>query len=104
MLRCTDALSIDELRGGLKYRVDGLDHIQFQVHSNGRVLPQHPIATLPNMPIIPDFTFDELRVVARIDGRFYTHYPTLWPQYFFKGTWYYPYMQRRPDDCDITTM
>jgi len=81
--------------------VDGLDHIQFQVHSDGRVLPQHPIATSPNMPIIPDFTLDELRVVARIDGRFYTHDPTLWPQYFFEGTWYYPYMRRRPDDCDI---
>jgi len=101
VMKCTDALSIAELRGGLKYRVDGLDHISYQVHSDGRVVPQDPIATSPNMSIILNFTLDELQVIARIDGCFYTNDPSLWPQYFFNGTWYYPYMRRRPDDFDI---
>jgi len=101
VLRCTDALSIAELRGGLKYRIDGLEHIPFKVLPDGRTIPQDPIATSPNMSIILDFTLDELEVVARIDGRFYTHDPSLWTQYFFDGTWYYPYMRRRPDEFDI---
>jgi len=68
VLKCTDALSIAELRGRLKYWVDGLDHIPHQVHSDGRVVPQDPIATSLNMPIILQFNLDELEVIARIDG------------------------------------
>lgn len=90
-----------EIKGGLRYRVDGLERIRATYLPNGSLVPQDPIATSPNRTVIPDFTLDQEEVVARIDGRFYTHDPTLWPQFYFEGTWYYPYILVRPDDFDM---
>jgi len=44
-----------------------------------------------------------LQVVARVDGRFYTHDLTLWVQWYFLGTWHYPFVRRRPDEFDLET-
>jgi len=44
-----------------------------------------------------------LKVVVRIDGRFYTHDFTLWVQWYFLGTWHYPFVRRRPDEFDLET-
>jgi len=44
-----------------------------------------------------------LKVVVRTDGRFYTHDLTLWVQWYFLGTWHYPFVRRRPDELDLET-
>jgi len=41
------------------------------------------------------------KVVVCIDGWFYTHDITLWVQWYFLGTWHYPFIKRRPDEFDL---
>jgi len=44
-----------------------------------------------------------LKVVVRIDGRFYTHDFTLWVQWYFLGTWHYLFVRRRPNEFNLET-
>ena len=70
---------------------------------DGRERPLQYIVTTPNMDWIPDLTLEPLFVHLRRDGHFYLHDFTLWPQWFFPGTYYMPYVRRRPDNNDLTT-
>jgi hypothetical protein len=53
------------------------------------------------MDYIPDFTRDYLDVWIREDGRYFVHDFTLYPQWYFEGTYYMPFVTRRPSDEDL---
>jgi hypothetical protein len=48
------------------------------------------------MDYIPDFTCDHRDVWIREDGRYYVHDFTLHPQWYFEGTYYMPFVPRKP--------
>lgn len=93
----TDALSIAEMPKNFPYPLFNLPVDQRgEIDDNGNPRPWKMIVTSPNMVYIPDFSADPLNVCVRSDGRFFTADFTLWPQWFFPGTNYYPFVQRRP--------
>ncbi len=70
---------------------------------DSREFPLQYIVTTPNMDWIPDLTLEPLFVHLHRDVHFYLHDYTLWPQWFFPGTYYMPYVRRRPDNNDLAT-
>jgi len=55
------------------------------------------------MESIPDITLDKGLVRVGIDGRYYMHDFTGFPQWYFKGTYYMPFTQRRPSPENLPT-
>lgn len=53
------------------------------------------------MDWIPDLTQDNHSVWNRTDGRCFVHDFTLFPQWYFQGTYYLPFVRSRPDDTDL---
>lgn len=53
------------------------------------------------MQHIPDISQDPRYVRVRENGRFYTGDFTLWPQWYFPGTYYLPYLRARPPDVEL---
>ncbi|PPQ86902.1 hypothetical protein CVT26_007917, partial [Gymnopilus dilepis] len=96
----TDALVIAET--SLSYRVAGLQRdADTGLLPNGFAKPRFYFITSANMTWIPETMDDTTKVYVRKDGRYGTHDFTQWPQWFFEGTWYYPYVMRKPDEYDM---
>ncbi|KDR66152.1 hypothetical protein GALMADRAFT_148062 [Galerina marginata CBS 339.88] len=96
VLNGTDALVIAELPN-LRYRVLGLNVDEDRgVLETGYRCPVTYFVTSANMNYIPDFACDPTTVRVRVDGRFGTHDLTLWPQWYFEGTRYLPYVLKKP--------
>jgi len=66
-----------------------------------RLVPLGVIITSPNMDYIPDFSRDYRDVWIREDGRYYMHDFTLYPQWYFEGTYYMPFVTRKPSAEDL---
>jgi len=67
---------------------------------NGNAIPGHFFITSPNMTTIPDITQDPHVVRVRRDGRFATADFTLFPQWYASGTYYLPYVRKKPEDVN----
>ena len=65
------------------------------------LVPLGLIITSPNMDYVPDFTRDHREVWIREDGRYFVHDFTLYPQWYFEGTYYMPFVTRKPSDEDL---
>src|SRR6267143_636214 len=52
--------------------------------------------TSPNMDFIPSISHDNNQVWIRQNGRYIVHDFTLYPQWYFEGTYYMPFVFRRP--------
>ena len=64
--------------------------------------PQGYFITSPNMESIPEICLDHRGVVrVRTDGRYYVHDFTVFPQWYFEGTYYLPFVWRRPNAEDL---
>jgi hypothetical protein len=59
-------------------------------------LPSDLIVTSPNMDFIPALRYDLSDVWIRADGRYGVHDFTLYPQWYFEGTYYLPFIPRKP--------
>ncbi len=60
--------------------------------------------TTPNATWIPDVVGEDRAVVfLRTDGRFYTHDFMYWPQWYFPGTYYMPYIRKKPGPKELAT-
>ena len=92
-----------ELTSDLPQVVGGLPLGRRGVLDDGRRRPSRYIVTTPNMDWIPDLTLEPTLVRLCRDGRFYLNDFTLWPQWFFPGTYYMPYVRRRPNNNDLAT-
>jgi len=66
-----------------------------------RLVPLGLIITTPNMDYVPDFTHDRRDVWIAENGRYFVHDFTLYPQWYFEGTYYMPFVTRRPNDEDL---
>ncbi|KDR70631.1 hypothetical protein GALMADRAFT_144530 [Galerina marginata CBS 339.88] len=55
------------------------------------------------MADVPDFGRDTSTVRVRMDGRFGTHDLTLWPQWYFEGTPYFPFVLKKPAQDKLAT-
>ena len=99
-LNAGDALSVAELSTNI-IPVAGLSLCRSITMPDGRERTTQHIVTSPNMDWIPDLTLDTSYVSIRQDGRFYVHDFTLWPQWYFAGTYYLPYVRRRPSDIEL---
>ena len=55
---------------------------------NPRHIPLGVIITSPNMDYILDFSHDYHDIWIQEDGCYYVHDFTLYPQWYFKGTYY----------------
>jgi len=99
-LHATDALSAYELGGFPKYKIPGLETAFMDVDDHEKPIPQHFFITSPNMTTIPDITKDTAVVRVRKDGRFATADFTLFPQWYAVGTYYLPYVRKKPQDDD----
>jgi hypothetical protein len=66
------------------------------VDAAGREKPRRLVITSPNATWIPNVQQDQVDVRARRDGTFYTADFSLMPQWFFKGTYYFPFVRRKP--------
>jgi len=53
------------------------------------------------MDYVPDFTHDRRDVWIAENGRYFVHDFTLYPQWYFEGTYYMPFVTRRPNDEDL---
>lgn len=53
------------------------------------------------MEYIPWFSKDSTQVFVRKDGRYGTHDFMQWPQFYFDGTWYLPYILRKPSPLEL---
>ena len=58
--------------------------------------PCNLFVTSPNVDFIPVLNFDDNNVWIRHNGRYYVHDFTLYPQWYFEGTYYLPFVLRRP--------
>ena len=99
-LHATDALSAHELGRFPQYKIPGLETGFMDVDRHGHPIPQHYFITSPNMTTIPDITKDTSVVRVRKDGRFATADFTLFPQWFAIGTYYLPYVRKKPQEAD----
>jgi hypothetical protein len=66
-----------------------------------KLVPLGLFITTPNMDYIPDFTRDYRDVWIRQDGRYFVHDFTLYPQWYFEGTYYMPFVLRKPSAEDL---
>lgn len=98
-INATDGLSVWEFRDGPRYAVQGL--YPLRTHPTykdgfGHNLPNRLFVTSPNMASIPDISKDPFPIQVRADGRFATSDFTLFPQWYAEGTYYLPYVRRKP--------
>ena len=61
-----------------------------------RLVPDGLFITSLNMDYILDFSRDFCDVWICQDGRYYVHDFTLYPQWYFEGMYYMPFMSRKP--------
>ena len=98
-LTATDALVICELPGKLCYPVLGF-HVfgpqETHVNDNNHRLPDHYFISSPNMETVPNIFRDPFVTQVHQDGRFGTSDFTIFPQWFAEGTYYLPYMCKKP--------
>ena len=65
---------------------------------NGKDIPGYLFIMSPNMTTIPDISRDPAVVRICRDGHFATADFTLFPQWYASGTYYLPYVQKKPED------
>jgi hypothetical protein len=56
----------------------------------------HKFITSPNIDFIPSNRYDNNNVWIRHNERYYIHDFTLYSQWYFEGTYYLPFVLRRP--------
>ena len=98
-LTATDALVVCELSGKPLYPVPGLrtfGPLVMRVDDNNHPLPRHYFISSPNMETVPDIFRDPFAIQVRYDGRFGTSDFTIFPQWFAEGTYYLPYVRKKP--------
>ena len=61
-----------------------------------KLVPFGVFITSPNMDYVPDFTCKPREVWICRDGRYFVHDFTLYPQWYFQGTYYLPFILRKP--------
>lgn len=93
-----DALVIAEFFNHWGYIVPSLPIPESGTDPNGRPIPTHYIVTSPNMGFIPDITKGRFNVQVYEDGRYGLADFTICPQWYFQGTYYLPYVRRRPEN------
>lgn len=99
-LDCTGAIVLGEIRG-LKTPVAGLEAVDSSLCPDGQHRPTDYVITSPNMDWIPDLAQDNHQVWNRTDGRCFVHDFTLFPQWYFPGTYYLPFIRARPDEIEL---
>ena len=98
-LTAADALVICELPGKPLYPVPGLRAFgprETDVDDNNHRLPDHYFISSPNMETVPNIFRDPFVIQVRQDGRFGTSDFTIFPQWFAEGTYYLPYIRKKP--------
>lgn len=91
-----DALCISEVHQSWNYRIPGLEIPVSGKDDSGHDIPTHYFITTPNMTFIPETSLDRFGVRVRADGRYTEADFTLSPQWYFEGTYYLPYIRRKP--------
>ena len=61
-----------------------------------RLVPEGLFITSPNIDYIPDFSCDFHDVWICQDGQYYVHDFTFYSQWYFEGTYYMPFVSRKP--------
>lgn len=93
----TDALVVCELSGKPLYSVPGLRTFgAWRDDLNNHPVPNHYFISSPNMETVPDIFRDPYAIQVRYDGRFGTSDFTIFPQWFAEGTYYLPYVRKKP--------
>ena len=92
----------------LQYQVQGLYPFTLgmavrQTDDDGHDIPTDLFITSPNMTTIPDIGQDPFVVRVRRDGRFATADFTLFPQWYATGTYYLPFVRRKPAPEKLAT-
>ena len=102
VLRVGDALAICEL-DSMHYPLMsmGLDQPILHPGDDTVLVPKTFFLSSPNSSTLPNIAQDGQRVYIRTNGRFWTHDYTLWPHWYFPGTWYLCFVRRRPLDDEL---
>jgi hypothetical protein len=79
--------------------LEGSGYYELNTVENPR--PTDLFITSPNMDFIPSIYHDRNQVWIRKNGRYYVHDFTLYPQWYFEGTYYMPFVFRRPPTEDL---
>ena len=80
-----------------------LGHSHWEQGNSVDQAPLNLFVTTPNMHFIPSILHDNNQVWIRNNGRYYVHDFTLYPQWYFEGTYYIPFVFRRPAPEDLAT-
>jgi len=90
-----DALVWSEISWSTRVPPRSLEHAALEnMLENPR--PTGLFITLPNVDFIPSNRYDDNTVWIRCNGRYYVHDFMLYPQWYFEGTYYLPFVLRRP--------
>lgn len=93
-----DALSWCEYNGArYHYHFPGLMRPPLVVPPGMKQPPLSFFVTSPNANYIPDLIkYDRASVMLRTDGRFFTNDFMIFPQWYFPGTYYLPFIRKKP--------
>jgi len=91
-----DALVWTELDGYPCMPFRALEGPAFGLFNPNNPQPTGLFMTSPNMDFIPSIIHNTNQVWIRQNGRYFVHDFTLYPQWYFEGTYYMPFVFRRP--------
>ena len=95
---------MEYLHASYYYYFPGLLRPPFEVPAGMKPPPISYFVTTPNATWIPNLIGKDRAVVnLRKDGRFYTNDFMYWPQWYFPGTYYLPYVRKKPPAHELAT-